>query len=347
MSDHEPRQGWPEGLVPALACAVLMLGAFVLATASTVMPAAERWAALTTFGLLALAYTLQGSPGLYDALGRVVRSDPRALVPLVLLVPALYSTYGLAVDEFSWNGLLVTLAFVALPAFALVQSRDKRLPTFFDALAALALLLSLGLGLVPALPLPQQGGVVGFFALAAVPLLLVLLAARGWPGLGFIWFINGADLRIGLLMAGGLLALLGSIALAFGFAQPAAAFPGAIELLVLAVNSYFLGALPAEIFFRGFIQNGIERFIEGKAWRGPGSQSRQLARWVSLVLAALLFGLMFMSNELLRLPPFPGDLLIGVVAGLGFGRVYQITGRVTASAVPHMLLLWGWSAFFM
>jgi hypothetical protein len=126
MSDQEPhnhdRVPSASGIITALVFAILMNGAFVLATADAVMPPTERWAALTTFALLSLAYTLQGSPEVYDALGRIVRRDTRALVPLVLLLPVLYTSYSLAVDEFQWDGLLIGLAFAVLPALALSRA---------------------------------------------------------------------------------------------------------------------------------------------------------------------------------------------------------------------------------
>ncbi|MEI7772941.1 MAG: hypothetical protein WCI67_23325, partial [Chloroflexales bacterium] len=64
--------GLPEGLLAAVVCAGLMIGSFAVTTAHTTMPPGERWAALTTFSLLAVVYTLPGSAALYDALGRTV-----------------------------------------------------------------------------------------------------------------------------------------------------------------------------------------------------------------------------------------------------------------------------------
>jgi hypothetical protein len=340
-----PRQHrLPAGFFTALACAVLLIGAFVLETASTPMPPAERWAALTTFGLLALVYVLQGSPELYDALGRIVRRDVRALVTLLLLLPVLYTSYSSAVDAFSLEGLLIALAFVFLPALAFWQSRRQRTPTLLDLTATLYLLLSLMFGLLPVLPLPQQGGVVDFFWLSAMPLLLLLLAARSWAGLGFTWFISRADLRNALMVALLLLFVLGGASLVAGVVQLATSFPTAINALLLAIEIYFLVALPQEILFRGVAQNGIQRFADAKLWRGPGNPSTlRQPQLLGLVGASLLFGASYISYPVAE----PHNFLLVTIAGLGYGWVYQRTGKVTASAITHMLLVWGWAMFFV
>jgi len=353
MSEQQPTRasGLPSGLLTALACAVLLIAAFVLETLGTPMPPRERWAALTTFGLLALAYTVQGSPELYDALGRTVRRDIRTLVPLLLLLPVLYVSYSLAVATFSFGGLLIAMAFVTLPTLAFAQSHGQRTPTFLDLIGVLYLLLSLVLGLVPALPLPQQGGLVGFFWLSAIPLLLLLLAARSWSGLGFTWFLTAADLRRAVFGGTALLLLLAALALALGVAQPATRAPGLIEMLVRAVLLYFLVALPHEIVLRGMLQNGIARAVEAATWRGPGAGPPTLLRPanIALALTALLAAgiaavLPFISTVYPLAPP-TAPLLVGLGA-LGYGWIYQQTGKVTASAVAHMLVIWCWSILF-
>jgi hypothetical protein len=353
MSEREPTRtsSLPSGLLTALVCAALLIAAFVLETLGTPMPPRERWAALTTFGLLALAYTVQGSPELYDVLGRTVRHDIRTLVPLLLLLPVLYVSYSLAVATFSFGGLLIALAFVTLPTLAFAQSHGQRTPTFLDLVAVLYLLLSLVLGLVPELPLPQQGGLVGFFWFSAAPLLLLLLAARSWSGLGFTWFLTAADLRRAVFGGVALLLLLAALALALGAAEPATRAPGLIEMLVRAVLFYFLVALPQEMLLRGMLQNGITRAVEAALWRGPGSSPPRLLRpanialAITALLAAGIAAVLPLVPTVYPLAP-PINPLLVAVAALGYGWIYQQTGKVTASAVAHMLVVWCWSILF-
>lgn len=338
-----------DGLPAAILFALLLIGTFALRTADTTMPPGERWAALTTFSLLSFGYVLQGSVGIYDALGRVVRHNVRALASLLALVPALYVSYSVAIDEFTWTGLLTAIVFVALPAVAFLFHRGKRTPTLLDFTAVLYIWLSVELDLVPALALPQQGAQVGFFFFLAIPMLLVLLATRGWPGLGFTWFLSSADLLTVLMATLVLLAALTPLALATGFVQRAAGPLIATDLLGEAVLLYFLVALPQEIVFRGVIQNGIERVLVSVMRRSDTSRLKRLfqpvrrhSHSISLILAALIFGV----AQLAHLPLVWQSLVLAPLAGLGYGWVYQRTGKVTASAVAHMFVIWCWSIFF-
>ncbi len=335
------------GLPVALLFAVLLIGDFALAAFMTTMPSGERWAALTTFTLLALAYLLQGLTGLYDALGRIVRRDPRALAALVALLPALYISYSSAVDEFVWRGLATAVIFVALPTVALLRVRGVRDPTPLDFIAILYLWVSIDLGLVPEVPLPQQGGQVGFFFLGTVPLVLLLLAARGWSGLGFTWFLTWRDLLPALPVSGVLLLLL--TLPAPGLLQPVMRPLPATTLLSQAITLYFLVALPQEIIFRGVIQNGIKRTAEAALRRDTGGLIgrglRPLLRHpraFSLLPAALIFGAFHLNDT----PAPEHAFLPAALAGLGYGWVYQRTGKVTASAVTHLLVIWVWQIFF-
>lgn len=336
-----PRGNVPGSFWTALVCAALAIAAFAWATAGTVMPPAERWAALTVFSLLVLATTVQGSAEFFDALGQVVRRDLRALTTLLALLPVLYAAYSTLVREFRWEGLLVALAFAILPGLAFAHGHGQRTPTLLDAVAALYLLLSLEFGLVPALELPQQGGLVSFFRLSTVPLLLLLLAARGWPGLGFTWFMRGPDLRAALLGASALLLPLG-LALATGLVERGGAVPAPLDTLALAANTYFLTALPTELLLRGLVQNGLQKWLVGLLRRNAGTlRVLWLAGPTAVGVAALIGGATTLQMPATALPGF----WLAALAHLSFGLVYQHTGKVTVSAVTHMLVVWGWLVF--
>lgn len=328
------RFGLPEGLIAAISCALLLIGSFVAASAATPMPPAERWAALTTFTLIALAYTLQGSAAIADWLGQVVRRDWRPLAALLGLIPALYGAYSVSVGEFTWAGLISSALLAGLPAVALLRGQGARAPLLTDLIGLGYLWLSLELGLLPALALPQQGGLVGFFPLLAVPLLLLLLAARGWPGLGFTWFLSRADLRAALLAAVALVAASLPLALALGLPIGPAAPTGVAAQLGAALAAYFYTALPAELLLRGAAQNGIARALAYHL--PPESPLRRAAVPVSVGVSALLAALI----QLRHAPGgWPGALLAALIA-LGAGWVYHRTGKVTAAAVPHALVAW-------
>lgn len=316
--------GLPEGLLAAIVCALLLIVVFAVVSAATPMPPAEYWAALTTFALLALGATLPGCAALYDALGRAVRRDWRALAALAALVPALYAAYALAVRELTPAGLGAAVAFAAVPALAFGAARGSRTPGVLDFVALGYLGVSLAFGLLPTLTLPQQGGLVPFFQLALIPLLLLLFAWRGWPGLGFTWHLGGHELRDALVAA--LPAILAVVAVGLLSGALGLAPVGGGRLVTLAVSAYFFTALPAELLLRGGVQNGVER-----ALRGPMGDT---APWVALAVAAALSALVAFARVGL-----PG-LLIGAVTGLAAGWAYRRSGKVTASAVTHFLILW-------
>jgi hypothetical protein len=318
--------GLPEGLLAAVICAGLLIGSFAVTTAYTTMPPGERWAALTTFSLLAVAYTLPGSAALYDALGRTVRRDWRALATLAALVPTLYLAYSVAVGRFELLGLISAALFAAVPAVAMLRAADSRAPTAIDAVGIGYLWLSLQLGLLPGFGLPEQGAMVGFFQMVAPPLLLLLLAARGWPGLGYTWFLSAADLRAALLASAALVVVVGGLAWALGLIGAPAALPGGAALLGAALSAYFFSALPAELLLRGVAQNGVARALA----------ARGVARAALIGLAAgaalILVGALISPGGGWRLA------LVEAVAALGYGWVYMRTGKTTASAVPHMFV---------
>ncbi|HMQ34960.1 MAG TPA: CPBP family glutamic-type intramembrane protease, partial [Chloroflexaceae bacterium] len=263
----------------------------------------------------------------YDALGRTVRRDWRAGAALLALVPALYAAYAFSVRELALADLAAASFFAAVPALALWRADRSRQPTIFDALALAYLAASLWLGLLPALTLPEQGGLVGFLQLASVPLLLLLFAIRGWPGVGFTWHLSGRDLRDALLA--GLAALLVALAAALAGGQlgPAARTPSAGDVLLAAVGAYFFTALPAELLLRGGIQNGLARAL-APTMGATGA-------WVALAAAAVLWAALGMLRG-----GWPG-LAYGAAVGAAAGWTYLRTGKVTAAAVTHALVALG------
>ncbi|MFV9503620.1 MAG: CPBP family intramembrane glutamic endopeptidase [Oscillochloridaceae bacterium umkhey_bin13] len=317
--------GLPEGLLAAIVGALLLVGAFVLTSAATAMPATERWAALTTISLLAVAVTLPGCAAIYDALGRAVRQDWRAAVTLLALVPALYNAYALAVNEFRLNDALAALFFAGVPAMAFWRAGRSRQPTIFDALALSYLAVSLWIGLLPNLTLPEQGGLVGFLPLASVPLLLLLFAWRGWPGVGYSWHLRGPDLRDALLAALAALAVLVLVTLLTNN-RSVGLTPTAGSLISSAITTYFFVAIPTELLLRGGIQNGLARALT------PGMG--QMGNVFALITTATLWaGLGMLSGGWL-------GLLKGAMIGLAGGWVYLRSGKTTAAAVTHGLIVW-------
>ncbi len=317
--------GLPEGLPAALAGALFLLSAFFGFTTALPLSSAERWAALTTFTILACAVTLPGCSAIADALGRTVRRDWRAFATLLAAIPVLFVAYALAVGSCAAVDLLSATLFVVVPAAALWHSRAARQPTLLDAIGLGYLGLVSVFGLWPTLTLPIVGGRVAFFTLALVPLLVILLAARGWPGLGFTWHLSSADLRVSLLGALIGLALVLPNRLAFG-AEGVGAM-GLLPTFGRAIEAYFYVALPIAVLDRGVVQQGITRALAAHP---------RLAPLAGITVGALLAGVrMLVANPNAGLVAATSAL-----AAIGYGWVYWRTGKVTAAAVSQMLVIW-------
>lgn len=321
--------GLPEGLLAAIVCAVLLVGLFAFVSAAAPMPPAEYTAALTTFALLTVGVALPGCAAVYDTLGRTVRTNRGAALTLVAVIPTLFIAYAFAVRELTWQGAVGATLFVAVPFLAFSLAGTGRAPTLLDAVALVYLLVSLAFGLVPALTLPQQSGLVAFFQYALIPLLLLLFAMRGWPGLGYTWHVTLAELRDAAVA--GVVALACFVLVGLGSGQLAApqfVAPTASELVLGVFGAYFFMALPVELLLRGGVQNGLER-----ALRGPMGAT---AAWVALVVSGILTGLIGLA-----LNGGVIGVLTYILAGLAAAWTYKRTGKVAASALAHTIVpLW-------
>lgn len=319
--------GLPEGLLAALVGAALLVGMFAVASYPIPMSAAARSGSLTTFTLLALAVTLPGCAALYDGLGRVVRHDLRAFAALLALLPVLYLAYAQTVRALDLGGVLAALAITVVPAATMVRVRAQRQPTPLDAIGLGYLAVALWLGLLPSLTLPEHMGLVGFFELASIPLLLLLFAVRGWPGVGYSWHLSRSELRTALLSGVVALLVVGGAGWASGALSLITPLPTAGTLLLGAVAAYFFVALPAELLLRGGIQQGLARAMEGGSLDAASP-------WLALISAAMAWAALGM----LRGGWF--GALVGAALGLAGGWTYMRTGKVTAAAVSHFVVVW-------
>jgi uncharacterized protein len=136
---------------------------------------------------------------------------------------------------------------------------------------------------------------------------------------------SGFDLRLRLSDAGiGLreLCFYTPIALALGlrlgFLHLHRVWPGLAPIAGAWVFTFFFIAVPEELFFRGWLQNLLER----RVGRAP-----------ALFLTAILFGLSHFNK---RAALFNWRyVLLAAVAGVFYGRAWRQQRRVGASAITH------------
>ncbi|MGD0939487.1 MAG: type II CAAX endopeptidase family protein [Terracidiphilus sp.] len=144
------------------------------------------------------------------------------------------------------------------------------------------------------------------------------IALRQLEGTGFDLRLRIRDAATGLRE----LALYTPIALALGlslgFLHLHASWPGIEPMASAWVFTFFFIAVPEELFFRGWLQNLLER---------------RIGRTPALLLTAVLFGLSHFNK---RAAYFNWRyVLLAAVAGVFYGRAWRRDRRVGAAAITH------------
>ncbi len=104
------------------------------------------------------------------------------------------------------------------------------------------------------------------------------------------------------------------------------------RVIISVMVIFFFVAIPEEFFFRGIIQNLIEKNLKNKTKYAPV---------VAILITSIIFGLTHF---------YKGDwryIFLAVLGGIVTGVVYYKTKKITASAVSHMLVDATWSLFFI
>jgi hypothetical protein len=249
----------------------------------------------------------------------------RVLLPAVLSIP--YGLVAISYGQFRWGWfalyLLLPVAIALLLYRASVadaaQHGDWR---DFLVLAVLGLAVDLR-WFEPAWPphlavfnkmLLLDAGIYGF------------LAVRRLEGVGFDLRLRLSDLRIG----GRELVIYTPIAIVIGlwlgFLHFHAYVPPVSHVVLGWIFTFFFIAVPEELFFRGWMQNLLERRL-GKGW--------------ALLATAVLFGLSHFNK---RAAHFNWRyVLLAGLAGIFYGRAWRQARRVGASAVTHASVDTLWS----
>jgi membrane protease YdiL (CAAX protease family) len=249
----------------------------------------------------------------------------RVVRPAVLCVP--YAMVAISYGQFRWGWFALYLLLPVAIAFLLyrasvvdpAQRGDWR---DFLVLAVLGLAVDLR-WFEPAWPphlavfnkmLLLNAGIYGF------------LAIRRLEGVGFDLRLRLSDLRIGgreLVIYAPLAVVLG---LWLGFLHFHAYVPAVSHVVLGWVFTFFFIAVPEELFFRGWMQNLLERRI-GRRW--------------ALLTTAVLFGLSHFNKRAVHFNW--RYVVLAAVAGIFYGRAWRQERRVGASAITHASVDTLWS----
>jgi len=246
-------------------------------------------------------------------------------------IPAVLSAVFLAVaaklGAFSAPLVALILAYTFLPMAVAYLAKGTPPPTWHDfviiALLWFPLEFSLGHQFIP--KHAQSTLHLAAYGVSIVLALSIFLLFRRLTGMKINLPRSGRDfvnLLLGFAACAPILIALGR---AIGFlppfhwpANPPALHIGSQYLIVLAAT-----ALPEEILFRGLIQNCIaQRF---------GTST------TTLLISALIFGCAHLDNGPGPLPNWR-YMILATIAGIAYGKVFEKSSSIFASAGLHALV---------
>jgi len=263
-----------------------------------------------------------------EACARAVQRLPVAaqiVLPSSLVLPWLLVALGSGWFHARWLAvyLLAPPAIAALLALAARLDPEQR-GHWLDFLVLLPLGLSVDLRwLEPAWP--EHLSALGKLTLLDAGL-YGFLAIRQLSGVGFDLRLRGRDVAIGLREFAFYAPIAIPLGLALGFLHWHGWMRHPWLVVPMWIFTFFAVALPEEIFFRGWMQNLLER---------------RFGRTPALLLTACLFGLAHFNK---RTVFFNWRyVLLAAIAGLFYGRAWRQDRRIGASAITHSTVdsLWG------
>jgi uncharacterized protein len=286
-----------------------------------VNPAIVIAAILTLAPFLAAAFFLHRLAEATDRLAAPVR----ILASALLCVP--YLLVAISTGTFHW-GWLAIYALLPVAVSALMQQARRIDPEQHGNWRDLLVLAALGLAVdlrwfEPAWPphlsvfnkiLLLDAGIYG------------LLMIRQLNGVGFDLRLRLHDAGIGLREFAFYTPIAIALGLSIGFLHLHATWPHLSQLAEAFFFTFFFVAVPEELFFRGWLQNLLER---------------RMGRTAALLLTAVLFGLAHFNK---RAVFFNWRyVILAALAGIFYGRAWRQERRVGASAITHACVDTVWS----
>jgi membrane protease YdiL (CAAX protease family) len=249
----------------------------------------------------------------------------RIVRPAVLCVP--YVIVAVSYGQFRWSWFALYLLLPVAISFLLYRASvadPAQRGDWRDFLVLVVLGLAVDLRwFEPAWPphlavfnkmLLLDAGIYGF------------LAVRRLEGAGFDLRLRLADLRIGLRELGLYAPIAIAIGLGLGFLHFHAYVPTASHVVLGWVFTFFFIAVPEELFFRGWMQNLLER---------------RIGRHRALLTTAALFGLSHFNKRAVHFNW--RYVVLAALAGIFYGRAWRQERRVGASAITHASVDTLWS----
>jgi membrane protease YdiL (CAAX protease family) len=293
------------------------------------MPFASELTRWTTMAAALLAFAPVVAFGFCGPVLERIRAWPRAVqivLPGVLAIPYVLALRPLGWFYWEWFRLYAVLPVLVAWLLSIVAKRD---PEQHGHWLEFVVLIALGLAVdlrwfEPAWP---RG-------LAFINKLLLLDAGlygfqcvRGLGGVGFDLRLKWNDWKIGLREWLFYTPIAIALGLALGFLHWHRHLDRPWLIPLAWLFTFFLIALPEEIYFRGWMQNLLER---------------KLGRTASLLVTAAIFGLSHFNK---RTAFFNWRyVLLAAIAGIFYGRAWRAERRIGASAITHTTVDTFWGA---
>lgn len=242
----------------------------------------------------------------------------------VALAPVPYLAYAVPLGVFSPGGFLAIIAAVALVTYwySLLPKSWWADVVFVVLMAAPLLFKLIPMAYARALPDVRLDFIGQLLWIRAGA--LAIERDRGLDGIGFGFWPQSREWRIGLAYYAALLPCVFVLAWLTGFAQ----FQWPVwpwwETVLRTLGTFFgilwVVALSEEFFFRGILQ-----------------------RWLGLLGTSVLFGMAHLGFR--EFPSWRFAIVAGV-AGVFYGLAYQRAGGIRAAMVTHALTVVTWRMLF-
>jgi hypothetical protein len=262
----------------------------------------------------------------------------RLLIPALCAVPYMLLAFWGRIFQWRWLALYIFLP-VAM-TWLLMHAADadpEQRSNWRDAFILVILGLAVDLRWFDSAWPPGMRGLGNLVLVDAG--LYGFLAIRRLSGTGFDFRLQGSDWKIGIRELLFFAPLVLTLGLALGFLHPHAHYtktnfpapniPAPWNFVLTWLGIFVFVAIPEELFFRGWVQNLLER---------------RVGRYPALVLASILFGLSHFNK---RSTQFNWRyVLLASIAGIFYGRAWRERKRLPASTITHTCVDWIWSFWF-
>ncbi len=288
---------------------------------SLLTPAILAAALLSLLPMLGAAFL----PERFAAAAQRMPPAARFAAPALLCLP--YALVALTAGGFRWHWFVL---YALLPVAIALLMHTARIVDPGQRGNWRDFLLLAALGLAVDLRLFEPAWPQGLAALGKMLLvdagLYAFLSVRQLGDVGFDLRLRLGDIRIGLREFSIYAPVAIALGLSLGFLHVHAGWPSPLRAVAAYLFTFFFIAVPEELFFRGWLQNLLERRVGSRA---------------ALLVTALLFGLAHWNKHTAGFNW--RYVLLAALAGIFYGRAWRAERRVAASAVTHATVDTVWS----